>query len=215
MSLDMNLSQKLMIGLQSLDLQVAQNTQEKLLQYLEILQKWNRVHNLTAVREPLEMVTLHLLDSLSVLKYVEGKRLLDVGSGAGLPGIPLAICLPDLEVTVMDSSHKKASFMRQAKAELGIDNLQVECGRVEKFNPLNNYDVVISRAFSDIAEFIKLTKHLCADDGKWLAMKGVYPYDEIEQLQNIKDFKINTTNVVRLEVPGLEAQRHLVFLKAA
>lgn len=205
----MSLQAKLQQGLQQAGIDLPEPVQHKLLDYLALLQKWNKVHNLTAVRDPEEMVTLHLLDSLSVLPHIKAKRLLDVGSGAGLPGIPLALCLPGLQVTVMDSSHKKASFMRQAKAELGIANLEVVCGRVENFRPEQLYDVVISRAFSDLAEFVALTRHLCAPGAEWLAMKGVYPYDELAQLE------IQPAQVIPLKVPGLQAQRHLVFLKAA
>ena len=184
------------------------DAQQKLLDYLGLMQKWNKVHNLTAVREPEEMVTLHLLDSLSVLPYVNGQRLLDVGSGAGLPGIPLAICKSDLQVTVIDSSHKKASFMRQAKAELGIENLEVVCARAEAYQPQQLFDTVISRAFSDLAEFLQLTRHLGNAGAQWLAMKGVYPFEELAQV------KIEPVQVLPLTVPGLEAQRHLVFLSA-
>lgn len=204
----MSLQAKLEQGLQQAELNLPESVRQKLLDYLALLEKWNKVHNLTAVRDPEEMVTLHLLDSLSVLPHIKAKRLLDVGSGAGLPGIPLAICLPDLQVTVMDSSHKKASFMRQAKAELDIPNLEVVCGRVEKYRPEQLFDIVISRAFSDLAEFVALTRHLCAPGAQWLAMKGVYPYEELAQL------KIQPAQVVPLQVPGLAAQRHLVFLSS-
>jgi 16S rRNA (guanine527-N7)-methyltransferase len=204
-----SLQEKLSQGLQALAIELDDATQNKLLDYLTLLQKWNKVHNLTAVRDPNDMVTLHLLDSLAVLPHIRQGRLLDVGSGAGLPGIPLAIVRPDLQVTVMDSNHKKASFMRQAKAVLGIGNLEVACGRVEEFRPEYKFDMVISRAFSDLAEFMRLTNHLCAEGGMWLAMKGVYPHEELAQVTG------RTAEVVPLTVPGLEAQRHLVFLKAA
>jgi 16S rRNA (guanine527-N7)-methyltransferase len=202
----MSLQEKLHQGLQEAGLALPDDIEQTLLQYLSLLQKWNKVHNLTAVREPEEMVTLHLLDSLSVLPHIKGERLLDVGSGAGLPGIPLALCLPGLHVTVLDSSHKKASFLRQVKAELEIANLEVVCGRVEAYRPVQLFDIVISRAFSDLAEFIKLTKHLGKPGALWLAMKGVYPYEELAQLQSAP------AQVVPLNVPGLNAQRHLVFL---
>lgn len=202
----MSLADKLQQGLSQAGLDLPEAVQLKLLDYLALLQKWNKVHNLTAVREPEEMVTLHLLDSLSVLPHIVSGRLLDVGSGAGLPGIPLALCKPDLQVTVMDSSHKKASFMRQAKAELGLHNLQVVCGRVEKYHPEQPFDMVISRAFSDLSEFVALTRHLGHEGTQWLAMKGVYPYDELSQL------KLEPERVIALDVPGLQAQRHLVFL---
>jgi 16S rRNA (guanine527-N7)-methyltransferase len=206
MTLSAQSKAKLEAGLKEAGIELSDAIRQKLLDYLALIQKWNKVHNLTAVRDPEDMVTLHLLDSLSVLPHIKAMRLLDVGSGAGLPGIPLALCLPDLQVTVMDSSHKKASFLRQAKVELGIANLEVVCGRVEQYHPDALFDIVISRAFSDLAEFISLTRHLCAPDGVWMAMKGVYPYDELAQL------KATPAQVVPLQVPGLAAQRHLVFL---
>lgn len=197
-------------GIAEAGLPIAEQKQQKLLAYLALMQKWNKVHNLTAVRDADEMVTLHLLDSLVVLPFVDGKALLDVGSGAGLPGIPLAICLPDLKVTVIDSNNKKVSFMRQAKAELGIDNLEVLGGRVEEIAPNHKFDMVISRAFSDLDLFISLTHQLCDVQGKWLAMKGVYPEAELVELE--KKTGITPSKVEELKVPGLTAQRHLVFL---
>lgn len=200
------LKAKLQKGLLEMGLDISDAAQQKLLNYVALIHKWNKVHNLTAVRDPAEMITLHLLDSLSVLPHINVKRLLDVGSGAGLPGIPLAICLPELQVTVLDSIEKKASFMRQAKAELGLANLEVVCGRVEQFKPSELFDVIISRAFSDLNLFTSLTKHLGKPGGQWLAMKGVHPYEELAQIS------IQPSGVVPLTVAGLEAQRHLVFL---
>lgn len=205
----MNQTQAFEQGLAALGFPLDASVRQKHLDYLAVLQKWNRVHNLTAVRNPDDMVTLHLLDSLSVLPYIESGRLLDVGSGAGLPGIPIALARPDLQVTVLDSNHKKASFMRQAKAELGIDNLEIICGRVEQFHPSQPFQQIISRAFSDLAEFLRLTRHLLAENGRWLAMKGVYPYDEIAQLAGV------AAEVHALVVPGLAAQRHLVVFRTA
>lgn len=204
----MSLRSKLEVGAQQLGLDLPGAVIDKLLAYLELLVKWNKVHNLTAVRDPEEMVTLHLLDSLSVLPYVPAGRLLDVGSGAGLPGIILAICRPDLQVTTIDAVQKKASFMRQVKVELQIDNLQVVAGRVEQLKPELPFDTVISRAFSEIALFIKLTKHLIAEEGLWLAMKGQMPQGELEAIS------LKPSKVELLAVPGLDAQRHLVFLPA-
>jgi 16S rRNA (guanine527-N7)-methyltransferase len=205
----MTLAQQLADGIRQLDLALSDDQQTRLLDYLALMKKWNKVHNLTAVREPEAMVTLHLLDSLAVLPHIGQGRLLDVGSGGGLPGIPLAIARPDLAVTVMDSNHKKASFMRQAKATLALTNLEVVCGRVEEYRPESLYDMIISRAFSEIAEFVRLTRHLLAPGGRWLAMKGVYPHGELTAVPDV------SSEVVALNVPGLEAQRHIVFLKAA
>jgi len=195
-------------GLSALGIVLPEEVIQKLLDYLALLVKWNKVHNLTAVRDQDEMVTLHLLDSLAVLPHLSCTSLLDVGSGAGLPGIPLAIVRPDLRITVLDSSHKKTTFQRQAKVELGIGNLEVVCSRVEEYKPASKFDCIVSRAFSDIAEFMRLTTHLLADGGHWLAMKGVYPYEELAQVSSA------TYEVVPLEVPGLQAQRHLVFIRA-
>ena len=206
----MSYEDKFKAGVLAAGLNLSDAVQQKLLDYLALIQKWNKVHNLTAVRDPDEMVTLHLLDSLTVLPFIHAKTLLDVGSGAGLPGIPLAICLPELKVTVIDSSQKKASFMRQAKAELGIDNLEVLCGRVEEVRRDEKFDVVISRAFSDLCLFVNLTKHLCKATGTWLAMKGVFPEAELKELAEKLHLMPSKTEV--LKVPGLDAQRHLVFL---
>ena len=197
-------------GIAEAGLPIDEQKQQKLLAYLMLMQKWNKVHNLTAVRDADEMVVLHLLDSLVVLPFIDGKALLDVGSGAGLPGIPLAICLPELKVTVIDSNNKKVSFMRQAKAELGIDNLEVLGGRAEEIAPNRKFDMVISRAFSDLDLFISLTHQLCEAQGKWLAMKGVYPEAELAELE--KNTGITASKTEALKVPGLAAQRHLVFL---
>ena len=203
----MSLQQQLSLGLAGLGLTLDDAARQKLLDYLALLEKWNRVHNLTAVRTPSDMVALHLLDSLAILPHLKPGRLLDVGSGAGLPGIPLALVRPDLQVTVMDSSHKKASFLRQAKAELGIANLEVVCGRVEAYRPQMVFPQIVSRAFSELAEFMRLTRHLGDAGTTWLAMKGVYPYDELAQVEAV------SSEVLPLAVPGLEAQRHLVLIR--
>lgn len=197
-------------GIKDAKLDISAQTQQRLLDYLALMQKWNKVHNLTAVRDADEMVTLHLLDSLVVLPFVDAKHLLDVGSGAGLPGIPLAICLPDLQVTVIDSNSKKVSFMRQAKAELGIANLEVLGGRVEEIASTRKFEIIISRAFSDLSLFISLTHHLLDAQGNWLAMKGVYP--EVELAELAAKTGVTASKVEVLNVPGLDAQRHLAFL---
>lgn len=216
MTLQVMLQNKLQAGLLEMGLQIDTEKQAKLIDYLLLIDKWNKVHNLTAIRDPLEMVTLHLLDSLSVLPHVQAlapKFLLDVGAGAGLPSIPLAICLPDLQVTAIDSVAKKTSFMRQVKGELALSNFQVEVGRVEALKKETKFDVIISRAFSEIGLFVKLTKHLLAEHGQWLAMKGAVPAHEFEH-QDFKNADVMQTKMEVLKVAGLDAERHLVFLSA-
>ncbi|MCH9798590.1 MAG: 16S rRNA (guanine(527)-N(7))-methyltransferase RsmG [Betaproteobacteria bacterium] len=200
------LADKLAAGVVQMGLQISDEVQQQLLSYLALLDKWNKVYNLTAVREPLEMVTLHLLDSLSVLPYIKGPRLLDVGSGGGLPGIVLAICLPQLRVTTIDTVQKKTIFMRQVKGELGLDNLEVVHARVEAFET-EPFDQIISRAFAEIGLFIELTRHLMAKNGHWLAMKGVSPQHNLALLQGIK------STIHPLSVAGLQAERHLAIIE--
>jgi len=199
------LAEKLAAGIAEMGLQVSPERQQSLLDYLVLLAKWNKVYNLTAVRDPLEMVTLHLLDSLSVLSYIDGKSLLDVGSGGGLPGIVLAICLPDLQVTTIDTVQKKAIFMRQVKGELGLGNLQVVNARVEEYEA-EPFELIISRAFSDLGLFMALSQHLLAEGGCWLAMKGVSPQQDLEALK-VK------SKVYPLSVAGLDAERHLAIIE--
>jgi len=216
MTLQSTLQGKLQSGLQEMGLQIDTEKQAKLIAYLLLIDKWNKVHNLTAIRDPLEMVTLHLLDSLSVLPHVQTlapKFLLDVGAGAGLPSIPLAICLPELQVTAIDSVAKKTSFMRQVKGELGLSNFQVEVGRVEALKNATKFDVIISRAFSEIGLFVKLSKDLLAENGQWLAMKGVVPAHEFEH-PDFKSANVRVNKIEGLKVAGLDAERHLVFLSA-
>jgi len=220
MSLEAQIKAKLELGLQAMQLEavalkINDSQIAQLVSYILLIQKWNKVHNLTAIRDPLGMVTLHVLDSLSVLKelmLIKPNYLLDVGAGAGLPSIPLAICLPDLNVTAIDAVQKKTIFMRQAKAELQLSNFSVESGRVEqlkkeKFNHGYGFDVAISRAFSEIALFVKLTQHLLTDNGCWFAMKGVVPTEEL-QTSGVKPVKI-----IPLNVAELSAERHLIIIK--
>jgi 16S rRNA (guanine527-N7)-methyltransferase len=206
------LETKLAEGLSAMGLTLPADAQAKLIAYVRLIEKWNRVHNLTAVREPEQMVVLHLLDSLTVLPHVAEKRnLLDVGTGAGLPGIPLAIARPDLQVTLLDSNHKKTTFLTQAKAELALTNVSVISERVEAWRPAAPFDAVVSRAFSELSDFVTQARHLVAPGGVMLAMKGVYPFDEIAKVPATH----RVENVVELNVPSLDAKRHLVFLKAA
>lgn len=203
------LASQLASGVEALNLHsvVTAEMQAQCLAYLTLLQKWNKVYNLTAVRDPQEMLVLHFLDSLSVLPYIEAGNLLDVGSGGGLPGLVIAITRPDVQVTTIDTVQKKAIFMRQVKAELGLSNAQVVHGRVEAFMPAAPFKQVISRAFSDIALFKQLTAHLMAPHGRWLAMKGLVPTEEL-QLAGVQP-----KEVIRLQVPNLQAERHLIVFE--
>jgi len=206
------LREPLHAGLTALGLDLEPAQEEKLLAYLALLSKWNRVYNLTAVRELAAMVTQHLLDSLAVLPYLVGVRsLVDVGSGAGLPGIPLAIARPELAVTLVEGSHKKASFLQQACLELDLRGVAVAWERVERFVPPAPVDAAISRAFAELREFVRLARHLLAPGGLLLAMKGVYPLEELAQLPA----EVTLRAVVPLKVPGLVAQRHLVVMEVA
>ncbi|WP_296057908.1 16S rRNA (guanine(527)-N(7))-methyltransferase RsmG [uncultured Amphritea sp.] len=191
-----------------IDLQLSDAQYEQLLKYHALLIKWNKAFNLTAVRSPEEMISRHLIDSLSVLPYIDVKNLIDVGSGPGLPGIPLAICRPDLPVTLLDSNIKKSRFQFQAKAELGLDNVAVIHERVEKYHPETPFDGVISRAFASLQDMLHWTSHLCSDTGVFLAMKGMYPEQEIELLPE----SINLRQSIRLTVPGTDGERHLLML---
>jgi 16S rRNA (guanine527-N7)-methyltransferase len=203
----MSLAAKLAEGVGELDLVLPLQAQSRLLEYLALLQKWNRTYNLTAVREASKMVSHHLLDSLAVAPHAKGDTILDVGSGAGLPGIPLALAAPRAHVTLLESSHKKAAFLQQAKLELKLENVVV-CERVETWRPGRTFEMVISRAFSDLAEFVNLAGRHVAPGGRLAAMKGIYPHEEITQLP--AGWRLD--EAVPLTVPGLRAQRHLLLL---
>jgi len=208
----MTLAEQIRAGVAAMELELPDSAVEKLARYLDLIAKWNRVHNLTAVRETDQMVVLHLLDSLSVLPHLaQARTVLDVGTGAGLPGIPVAIARPDLAVTLLDSSHKKCTFLRQVKTELALDNAEVACERVEEWKPAQRFDAVISRAFSDLADFVQQAHHLVAPGGVMLAMKGVYPFEEITRVPATH----RVAKVLELKVPRLDAKRHLVFVEAA
>lgn len=196
-------------GVAQLGLALPPEVQCRLLEYLELMQKWNRTYNLTAVREASRMVSLHLLDSLAVVPYLETRTLLDVGSGAGLPGIPLALASPACSVTLLEANHKKAAFLQQAKIELKLDNVEVVRERVEAWQPGRSFGTVISRAFSDLAEFIRQAGRHVAQGGLLAAMKGIYPHEELTQLP--PEWRV--LRVVGLTVPGLQAQRHLLLLE--
>lgn len=204
-------AEELLHGAKQLGIEIDPLQQGKLLAYLELLIKWNKAYNLTAVRDPDEMVSRHLLDSLSVVSCVAqgGANWLDVGSGGGMPGIPLAIMFPQLHFTVLDSNGKKTRFLTQVKIELQLNNLEVVHSRVEDFTPEQPFDGICSRAFSSLADFSNLTRHLGGTQTRWLAMKGLHPDDELQELP--ADFRLLESNVLR--VPGCQGQRHLLILQ--
>ena len=198
-------------GASALGLALPDEAAARMAQHVALIEKWNRVHNLTAVREPEQMAILHVLDSLSLVPHLgAAATLLDVGAGAGFPGIPVALARPDIAVTLLDSSHKKTTFLEQAKAELKLANVTVACERVEQWKPATRYDVVVSRAFADLSDFVGLAAHLMAPGGRILAMKGVYPYEEIARIPGTH----RVSEVVELKVPTLDAKRHLVRIEA-
>jgi 16S rRNA (guanine527-N7)-methyltransferase len=192
-----------------MQINVSNEQAETLIQYLQLIAKWNRIHNLTAIRNQQDMLSHHLLDSISVSPWVNAESLLDVGTGAGLPGIPLAILYPELQVTLSDSNNKKTIFQQQAQIELGLKNVTIKTGRVEDLPTSEKFDGIISRAFSEMALFTNLTHQLLTNDGRWYAMKGMYPTEELE---NLPDF-VQIEAVHELEVPLLNAKRHLLVMK--
>jgi 16S rRNA (guanine527-N7)-methyltransferase len=209
-----NYAEQLRDGIAQLGLVLPSEAEAKLHAYIALLAKWNGSYNLTAIRDENQMVSQHILDSLVVLSYLdtslsEASSLADVGSGGGLPGIPLAIARPRLPVTLIESSNKKASFLQQVKIELKLANVSIHCVRVEDFKPPKLFDVVIVRAFSSLAEFVRLCAHLLAPRGRLLAMKGVHPREEIEQLQ--ADWRI--VQIIPLRVPELDARRNLIVIE--
>ena len=192
----------------ALDLDARQHTQ--LLDYLALLFKWNAVYNLTSVRDPLQMVTHHLLDSLAAVpSFAHAANVLDVGAGGGLPGIVLAIARPAMQVALIDTVHKKTAFLKQVKAELELNNVMVYTGKVQQLRALQPFDVITSRAFADLSDFVEWSGHLLADGGQFIALKGVAPPDEQERLP--VPWKVSKLQA--LQVPGLNAERHLVFIE--
>jgi 16S rRNA (guanine527-N7)-methyltransferase len=195
-------------GIADLGLDLTKETQAKLMDYLKLLQKWNKVYNLTAIRNAEQMISHHLLDSLAVLPHLWPGSWLDVGCGAGLPGLVLAIVQPDWQFTLIDSNSKKTSFVQQAAIELGLENVQVQCVRVEEMRVTKKFDGIISRAFADTEDFVRLTRHLIADEGRWAAMKGA-PEQELQRLSD----DIVVERIIPLKISGVDAARCLVILK--
>lgn len=206
-----DLAAQLQRGLESLHLQLAQEQQSRLLAFVALLLKWNQIYNLTAVRDAHEMVTRHILDSLSILPFLQGDRIIDVGAGAGLPGIPLAIAKPDLRFVLLDSNRKKTRFMQQAKTELQLENVEVVCSRAETYQPEETFDSVISRALASLSQIVAWSSHLCHAKAVILAMKGTYPEAELTEIA--KSFEIKAVH--KLNYLGLDADRYLVEIIAA
>ena len=195
-------------GLTALGIALPEAAQLKLLAFRDLLLKWNRTYNLTALRDPQQAISHHLLDALAILPHVGAGPLLDVGSGGGLPGIPLAIARPDLSVTLVDTVQKKAAFLQQVAIELELKGVAVHHARVEEMR--GQYAQISSRAFAELARFVSLTRHLLAPGGRWLAMKGTRPDDELKALPAGSEVEA----IIPLAVPGLDAERHLIILTA-
>lgn len=197
---------RLQQGCNQLKLSVDPRQQQLLVDYLALLSKWNQTYNLTAIRDEGQMVTRHLLDSLAIAGHVTGQRLIDVGTGAGLPGIPLAIVFPQRELHLLDSNGKKTRFLFQVKTTLGLDNMVIHQARVETFRAAEPFDAVLSRAFASLPDMVRDCRHLLAPGGRLLAMKGERPTQELEAVSRMGA----VVAVYSLAVPGLDEQRHLV-----
>ncbi|TPQ25594.1 16S rRNA (guanine(527)-N(7))-methyltransferase RsmG [Methylomonas koyamae] len=198
--------EKLQQGLAALALNLSAEQTESLLKFVQLIAKWNKAYNLTAVREPLEMVGLHILDSLAVLPHIKPSRIADIGTGAGLPGIPLAICRPECKFVLVDSNSKKTRFVQQAVLELKLSNVEVVHSRVEQFQPAELFDMVLMRAFASMPDIVKMTGHLLVDDGVLLAMKGQQPVEELAGIDA-------EYQVIPLAVPGIDAERCLIRIE--
>lgn len=197
------MKEKLKKGIDELRLEIPENTQKILLDFLTFLQKWNQAYNLTAISNTESMITYHLLDSLSIFPYLKGKTILDVGSGAGFPGIPLALACPDKQFTLLDSKNKKSVFLLQAISQFKISNVTVVRAHVPDYRREFGFDAIICRAFGNLRFVINQTKHLLCPDGRWFIMKGSYPKEELQII-------LEPFVVYRLKVPDLNAERHLV-----
>ena len=205
-----SLEERLMEGLDTLNVSYGEQAIERLIQYMELLAEWNKTHNLTSVDDPQDMITVHILDSASIKPYIKGASLLDVGSGGGLPGLILSILSPALEVVSIDSRNKKAQFQMYAANKLRLDNFTVENKRVEEYQPRDLFPLITARAFSDIETLINTSKHCIAPNGKWLVMKGAVNQADIKALDKLR----YDADTFALKVPSLEAQRNLIVVQA-
>ena len=204
--LSREIASRLRTGAQELSLALSSHQETQLLEYLALLVKWNRAYNLTAVRDPQEMVIRHLLDSLAIARWVQGKRLIDVGTGAGLPGVPLAILYPERAIHLLDSNGKKTRFLFQVKTSLGLDNMSVHHSRVESYQPDQLFEGILSRAFASMQDMVQGCQHLLSATGCFFAMKGSYPTQELAAVE--ATCLVQAIHVIA--VPGLAEQRHLV-----
>lgn len=208
--LDRTIQNQLLKGIKDLSIQLDESKIEHLCEYLNLLVKWNKAYNLTAIRNPAEMVTKHLLDSLAILPYLDlSKRLIDVGTGPGLPGIIVAIASPESDITLLDSNGKKTRFLVQVKNTLGLKHVTIVNDRVEAFKPDIPFDIITSRAFASLKDMTFWCAHLLAEDGKFLAMKGLFPQAELDEIAE----QFHCSEQHRLHIPDLDEERHLVGLK--
>jgi 16S rRNA (guanine527-N7)-methyltransferase len=199
-------------GITGLGLDLPASQQKQLMDYLALMAKWNAVYNLTSLRDPMQMVTHHLLDSLAAVPaFARARKVLDVGAGGGLPGVVLAIARPDMQVSMIDTVHKKTAFLTQVKAELGLGNVTVYTAKVQELEVGDKFDVITSRAFADLSDFVNWSGHLLAEGGRFIALKGTAPKDEQERVP--AEWKV--TGLQALQVPRLGAERHLVFIERA
>ncbi|MGH8856005.1 MAG: 16S rRNA (guanine(527)-N(7))-methyltransferase RsmG [Telluria sp.] len=204
------LAQVLGEGVREMNLDLTPAQQDQLLDYLALMNKWNSVYNLTSLRDPMQMVTHHLLDSLAAVPAFAGAHnVLDVGAGGGLPGIVLAIARPDMKVSMIDTVHKKTAFLKQVKAELELANVTVHTMKVQDLQVSDKFDVITSRAFADLSDFLEWSGHLLAEGGKFIALKGTAPPEEQERVPG--EWKVS--GLQPLQVPRLGAERHLVFVQ--
>ncbi|MFA6161896.1 MAG: 16S rRNA (guanine(527)-N(7))-methyltransferase RsmG [Methylobacter sp.] len=197
----------LVSGIAALNLNVTSEQVDQLLSFIKLIEKWNKAYNLTAIRDREDMAKLHILDSLAIVPHIEGKRVIDIGTGAGLPGIPLAICLPEVGFTLLDSNAKKTRFVQQVVLELKLKNVEVLHSRVENYHPVQVYDAVLTRAFASLPDIVKLTAHLLARDGVLLAMKGQNLDAELAEITAKK-------SVISVSVPGVDVERCLVRIQS-
>ena len=208
--MEVNIETLIKQGSKLLGIELSTSQIYSLIKLLELLDKWNKVHNLTAIRDQQQMAKKHILDSLSIAKYITDNNILDVGSGAGFPGIVLAILFPHKNITTLDANSKKTRFMIQAKIDIGIDNLNVVCSRVENYQPDTLFDIITSRAFASIAKTLEITGHLLSKTGCYLIMKGAFPEQELEDITQNTKFVLSRCD--NLQVPYVDEQRHLVII---